>query len=468
MSHERVHAPFELIRAADIDRHFALIENGVLTDPSAVQAVLQGQITLSELHPSLQALVLQSVFSSIRSNENFTGDGIAVSFALAAAPLAGDEEVFLNGLHQHNGVDYTLVGNLLTFLGGPPGIGDLIDVRYSSTQSVSLILLGSFAMPYDQIFQMNATLDPIVQQFFVYGHNKIGGMFEVAKFEAITLNQLGSSVNVDSGNPDRTAMILTTDTGEVRIWAIGAAAGTHTVTRITASTMAATVLSMNDPATTVTAIATDGPKVYVFMKGGATLQANSVQRFDAATSFPETVIGPGVPSVATTGSVDMAISLSGDLYVSYGNFNASGSGEIRKFDVNTGFLLKRLRAADFGAVNIRPIQILKVLDKVLVLDDLNNKLYQIDATDAVTTVTTFGFTPTGMRFDLSDLWVSEGFNLHKLDMAGTILNTVVPQAAKTIQNIMSGLGLIWVSYSDDTVVSDKNLTKIFPGLPSTP
>jgi hypothetical protein len=67
-------------------------------------------------------------------------------------------------------------------------------------------------------------------------------------------------------------------------------------------------------------------------------------------------------------------------------------------------------------------------------------------------------------FDGVDLWVSSGHVLYKLSGLGTGLNQITP-AAETILDIMYAQGLVWTSYSTDTLPTDVNLTKLFPGLP---
>jgi hypothetical protein len=466
MTHDLSHSPGQLIRAADVDRSFDLLRNAIDIDAVAVRRMLQGQLQLVDMSPPLQAVILQNLLETTPTEQTFIGDGVTTLFTLSALPIGGSDEVFLNGQLMRRGTDYTLASLSLTFATAP-SVGDWVFIRSKGVGSPFLILLGSFQLPYQQIREMRATLDSLVQHIFTYGTNKTTLVQEVAKFEAIGLSQLGTAVDVDAGAPDGTALVLTTTGGAVFLWAVGDATGAHRVTKIDVSTMIATPISMSDPATVVVSLATDNDHVYAFMKGGATLQANSVQKVDAVTNLPVAVIGPGTPGVTTTGFVDTVVSQAGALYVSYSDVNLSGSGEVRKFDANTGALLKRFTATDFAAVTTHPIRLIAVLGDIYVLDDLNQKIYKLSALDAVTTVATFAFVPTDVMFDLSDLWVSATDTLYKVDLSGTVLSSVIPQTGKNIQDVMSGLGLVWTSYSNDTLVPDNNIAKIFPGLPGT-
>lgn len=467
MSHEPKHVPFESIRSADFDRNLQLTREGILTDATALRMVLRGDLRLEDLSPSLQAVILSSSSTSAENELHFTGDGITTSFNLGVSPVLNSDLVFLNGIKQVPGLHYSITGTVIDFVvTNTPQVGDEITVHFKSLTGAALIQLGGFVIPFRQIIQTLPTLDPIVQELFFYGTNKISALKRVSKFDGIGLTQIGVSVNVDSGSPDATAMVETTNGGSVFIWAVGAAAGTHTITKIDTSSMTGVLISMNDPATVVTGLATDGLHIYVFMKGGATLQANSVQKLNAITNLPEAIIGPGLPGITTTGSVDLAVNLAGSLYVAYSNVNGSGSGEVRKFNVNTGFLTKRFTNTDFGIVgSIQPTRIIPFLDSLLVMDPLNQKIFKISATDVVTVFATTSFIPTDIAFDNMDVWISSGDTLYKFNQGGTTLNSLVPQATHVIQDIAPALGFIWTSYTDDVGIADDNITKIFPGLP---
>jgi hypothetical protein len=470
MSHETIHESFEPIRHQDWDRNLQLIREGLLIPPSALQGILDGSIELNDLDPGLQALILRSLSAEENAKQTFVGDGITSTFVLAAAPFAGSEEVYLNGQLMAGGsADYTISGLNINFV-LVPNLGDTITVHYQTgSATINLTLLGSISISHREIVTVLPTIEPVVQQIFLYGANKLSGVLEVAKYDVVQLNQIGPSVSVAGGQPDHVALAMTTNAGVIYVWAVGSATDAHRIMKINGSSMAGLAIAMNDPSTVVTSLTTDGGYIYAFMKGGSTLQANSVQKLNAITNAPVGVIGPGVPGIVmSTGSVDMAISLAGNLYVSYSDLDLTSTGEIRKFDVNTGALLKRFAAADFGVAAIRPIRVIPVLDAIFVLDDLTQKIYRLSATDGVSTIASFSFVPTNVCFDDNDLWVSSGDRLYKVSQAGTILSTITPQTGQLVQDIMSGFGIIWNTYSNDLVSVQPNITKIFPGLPGAP
>lgn len=69
----------------------------------------------------------------VRENPTGAVDGTNATFTLAAAPLAGKEMVFVNGVLQNSGTgnDYTISGAIITFLSGAiPQTGDIVRVTY--------------------------------------------------------------------------------------------------------------------------------------------------------------------------------------------------------------------------------------------------------------------------------------------------------------------------------------------------
>ena len=69
----------------------------------------------------------------VRESPTGTIDGTNATFTLAATPLAGKEEVYVNGILQNSGTgnDYTISGATITFLSGAiPQSGDVIRVTY--------------------------------------------------------------------------------------------------------------------------------------------------------------------------------------------------------------------------------------------------------------------------------------------------------------------------------------------------
>lgn len=69
----------------------------------------------------------------VRESPSGTINGTNPTFTLASAPLAGKEEVYVNGILQNSGAgnDYTISTNTITFLAGAiPQTGDVIRVTY--------------------------------------------------------------------------------------------------------------------------------------------------------------------------------------------------------------------------------------------------------------------------------------------------------------------------------------------------
>ena len=60
----------------------------------------------------------------------YSGDGSTTSFAVTAGHTAYSLLVFLNGVCQVPGVDYTVTGNAVDFsVGTPPATGDNVQIR---------------------------------------------------------------------------------------------------------------------------------------------------------------------------------------------------------------------------------------------------------------------------------------------------------------------------------------------------
>lgn len=69
----------------------------------------------------------------VRESPTGTINGVNTTFTLAATPVAGTEEVYVNGILQNSGAgnDYTISGATITFLSGAiPQTGDVIRVTY--------------------------------------------------------------------------------------------------------------------------------------------------------------------------------------------------------------------------------------------------------------------------------------------------------------------------------------------------
>jgi hypothetical protein len=69
----------------------------------------------------------------VRETPSGTVNGTNATFTLAATPVAGTEQVYVNGIQQNSGAgnDYTISTNTITFLAGAiPQTGDVIKVTY--------------------------------------------------------------------------------------------------------------------------------------------------------------------------------------------------------------------------------------------------------------------------------------------------------------------------------------------------
>ena len=69
----------------------------------------------------------------VRESPTGTINGVNTSFVLAFTPLAGQEQVYVNGILQNSGAgnDYTISGGTITFLSGAiPQTGDIVRVSY--------------------------------------------------------------------------------------------------------------------------------------------------------------------------------------------------------------------------------------------------------------------------------------------------------------------------------------------------
>jgi len=446
MSHEEFHKPFEVIRSEDIDRHFQLIEQAVHPDGIAIRTALSGTLTFLDFTQAVQEQ-LSSLLSPITTTNKFDGtttpatDGITTTFPLSAVPDSGSESVYKNGLLQDNPGDYALSGSDIVFVSAPL-TGDLITVLFNSASSVSP--LGSFILSHKNIREIRAT----AQGIFVYGVNKGSSIVEVLKFDPITLNQIGSiEIDVDDNATENSLMVF----AQGFLWVAGSAAttGTNNITKIDPVTMTATIINISgDPGVTIPSLATDGVFIYAFMKGGTFVNPNSVAKYHISTN---TVTGVIIVNPPASGFVDMAISSTGHLFVAMTTPN-----EVRKYDVLSGSLLETFVFVD------PPIKIIQRSNIIHVVH--GTKISNISAIDVVTELFDLGSTISDIVSNDTDLWISSGASLHKVDLSGVALTTLVPISGLTIQDIAVGFGLIWISYSDDTNVS-ANISKVFPGSP---
>lgn len=76
--------------------------------------------------------VATQVFAGVGGTIVGAINGVNTVFVLPSAPTsAGSVEVFLDGLFQRQGVDYTILGATITFIAAP-AIGQFLDVFYDA------------------------------------------------------------------------------------------------------------------------------------------------------------------------------------------------------------------------------------------------------------------------------------------------------------------------------------------------
>lgn len=447
MAHEAQHVPFETITAADVDRIHALIEQGILLDGTGIKQALYGSISIEDLSP-----VLQGLLAPIEATKTFVGDGGTVDFPLNAVPLGDSESVYLDGILQERNIEYTMAGLIIHFLVAPM-IGDKITVKAKSAQAFELFKIGSYNMGQSSIEEIACNS----YNLFVYGFN--GGVREVAKYEPITMSQVGSAVPVDPGisfTPNHNLMVQTLDGGIDYLWVAGSPSGTEYVTKIRMSDMSVVAdIQVGSAASQIVSLATDGANVYAFAKGGA--PANTI--YVIPKTYPTTgVITSIATGLTTVGDVYMAISLAGYLYVAYSSIGV-GTGQVRKYNVILGTLLQTF-------VFYTPRRLAAINDKIYVMDILPTtaytRLHQISATDVPTDIIDLPFTCTNMIYDGSDLWMSKDVRLLKLNILGTILQ--YEDDVLDIRSIGLGIGSVWTGL-DNSMIATPNITRYFPGIP---
>lgn len=82
-----------------------------------------------EANNSLRTSWVGSIGVSERENHSASCNGTNTVFILAHNPVEKSVQVFLNGLLQEIGVDYTLVGTTITFALAP-NAGDILIIHY--------------------------------------------------------------------------------------------------------------------------------------------------------------------------------------------------------------------------------------------------------------------------------------------------------------------------------------------------
>jgi hypothetical protein len=450
------HEDFQVIDPVTNDRMQLLIAELMFTAPSVIQRLLTGKVDRTMLSPELLLAFSTDVNTDII---NVVADGAGQAFPLTAEPLFGSELIFLNGQDQLSGADYVITGTTITF---PRYLttGDVIKARYIDLLATSTQILGSFDMPYQNIFEV----DSFNNFLYMYGDDKIGpNDKKFVKIDPITLTQSGSAINVESGLPDNSAVIQL----GAKFWVIGSpsTAINNRVIQVDPATMNIDtdleIVPSTDTTAVIAALATDGLTFfYAYIKGG-TVAPHQIAKLDpnGVPVIPGTIQTNLSPS--TVGAIDMAVSSSGHLFVVFSSING-GDGEIRKYDPGDGSLLETYNLETTVPTN--PTRIIPVEDKMYVIDPATNKLWEIPNTGDPSSIVTFAATPTNLAFDNNDLWISFGEDLVKMARNGTTLTSFIPVVAgQTIQDVSYNIGHVWTTYLNDTGV--KNVTKIFPGLP---
>jgi hypothetical protein len=463
MAYEDPHKPFETIHSADIDRIHQLMIQGILMDPFGLHQALRGQIGFADLTPELQALLspVQSVFSE-------TGDGGTTTWDMGDVPLSNSEDVYLNGQRQERNDtlvrDYFLSGSNIIFNVAPMD-GDRFTVTFKSPQSLAMFKIGdyddTFVSQYDIVDMQFSGQDVIV-----LGYNRSTGLREVAKYRASDM-VLQGVVSVDPGvpyAPNFQQMVLANDTLDGPcVWAVGSVSGVDYVSKIRLSDM--TLLQDVNVAPTViaseaTSIITDGVKIYVFMLGGSTTP-NSVVLVNADGAPTITAWQTGLTVVT---GVTMQIALSGDLYISYESI-LSGAGQVRRYDALTGTLKNSL-------VCIKPIRLATVLNNIYILDTISitqSRIRVLSSTDIATTLITYPYVVSDMKWDGYNLWLASGDTMYKNDKLGSFVENMIPIPALNIRNIGLGVGSAWISYvatSAPPPGTEPSISRYFPGIPS--
>lgn len=131
-------ATFELSR--DDGATYTALSEGVEVDASGspftgqlrIRATLANGATLAFL--SLGRRGAQVADNYAPEVDHFTGDDTTGPFELTLMPIAKSVEVFLEGVEQSYGIDYTLVGQTLTFTSVVP-FGHKVDVYYTHIAS---------------------------------------------------------------------------------------------------------------------------------------------------------------------------------------------------------------------------------------------------------------------------------------------------------------------------------------------
>jgi DNA-binding beta-propeller fold protein YncE len=428
--------PYMNISSAEMNDILMQIRDGTFQSSYAIRALLHGKIQFEDLAPELQAL-----FVLVSNQQDAIGDGVTDTFLLSAILIGGTDTVYLNGLLQKRGADYTVLNNSIIFVTAP-SLGDHITFIYRSAQAMAATVIASPVINHKQLLNTLASDGYL----FVCGTNKVGLTTELARYDQINFSQIGPSININSGIPEYRMIARAGG----YLWVIGAASGTNNITRVDPITLTSTVFSATaDTGATAAAITTDGTYLYIFIKGG-TYAPNSITKMDL-TGTQVGSIASGFPP-GPVGDIDMAISTAGFLFVSY-----TDSAQVRKYDTApAGGLLNT-----FTFTN--PIRLTAINSLIYVLEGTTSKMFTISATNVVSELIQFVFVPENITYDGHDMWISASDVIRKVDLTGTIVQTLTPIPTFPIKSVSAGLGSVWTSYTNDDNPGP-NLSKIFPGL----
>lgn len=460
MAFEPEHTPGEVISSADLDRQLLLIKQGVLLQQSGIRLTVKDQIKLTELSPGLAAAILQAIALGVTSTDEFVGDDTEDTFNLTSIPMTNTLQVFVAGILQHNGVDYT-VSSLQVIFAMPPILDAWIYCNYRPISGPVISQLGSFILNHEDILEI-ATIQAN-SNIVVYGTNKETDALNVAIYDPISLTQLSSDINVDGATPQNLRLVYNTVNTVPYIWAIGSASSAQNITKINAITYDTTIITVTaDVSATISSLTTDGVAIYAFIKGGIT-SPNAVAKINASTNVIEGFAAATL--VSSTGDVDMIVGSDGYLYVSLSDVSGTAAGQVRKYDLGTGAETIFDFSEDVDPIPAHSIRVVAAPSSVLVLDDDRQKVYNIAINEEVTELIELDYVPTNIQVYGSDIWISSGSTLYKYNSVGTLIGSVTP-STKTIQYVSGdNTCTLWVAYSDDTGVNDPNITKIYPGLP---
>jgi hypothetical protein len=451
---------WENVGSTDMNRRFALLEEGINLPLSVLKRLLAGQVDRNMLSPDILTL-----FGNVRMVDRFTVtlDGAGQTFPLSSTPVANSEFVFINGVLQVPGTGYNIVGDALTIIGYMKA-GDIVTSNYAVTGTVTTATVENHYVmpPYHQFFQSIFFNNDIFVRAKDSSDSEKYKLVKASPYSFLPI----ATLDVGSGLPDHQALAVVSG----YVWAIGspASAISNRVIKVNPTTMGVDfdleIVPSTDTAAIIAGLATDGAGfLYAYVKGGIIAPHVVAKINTVGVPVITGTIPSGLPSASIVGNVDMLINQAGNLFVLWDSV-ASGNGQVRKYDVGTGALIKTYNTGTWGTL-IRPTRMAKVFDAVYVIDGSTWKLWKIPATGDPINIITFTSQPTNIQFDGSDLWIAFGQDLVKMKPDAQTLSTFSPLVSGlTIQDLSLGVGHIWATYTND-VVGVSNITKIFPGLP---